>query len=753
MATQTLPQTETRPTPARGALRWRLALILGVLAVVVIAGAALAAKWVDESTRVQAQVRVGDLAVGGMTRAEAEAAIREHFAGVVDTPVTLQLGDRVWTYPARDLGTALNTAAVVDAAYKAGRTNTAAATPVPLVFTHDRTQAAAVLATLASGVAVAPRDAQLDPTAEGVVVRAAAEGRQLDEAATWQAITAATDAYPFQPAAVAVAAVPPSVADKDLAGAAALAHRLSDQPLVFTTTIEGEVKTWTLDTPALRDMVVLGKDGTGKATVAEQLDESKLRAQLQTIATEIAREAVNARLELPDFKTVVTLYPDVSARNLDVDTSLRRAQAAALLSGTARTVPLAVVETPAPVQAAELQPLKDKLDRVMRDGITLRYGSQSYNLPGERLALFIYLTPGEDGSAASYNVRIEDSDMTRLVQAIAKTVNVPAQEARYRQVNKQVTIVAQPSDGLQVDVTASAANLKAAALAGQAEAELVTHVTHPTAGLVDPSTIQTPDLLASGSTDYRNSSEERNWNVTFGASKLDGWYVAPGATFSLNDTLGDLTLEAGFKMGWAILVEAGNATTIPSEAGGICQVATTLYHSVFWTGLPVTEYHHHSYWISTYGQKPDGMQGLDATISPPWSDFQFRNTTGNWILVRAKGDTKTLTVQLYGTNPHWQIKVNGPTITNIVKTDPKPREETNDKLPQGRRIMVEHAQDGFTSTIERTVLDQNGNTLDHWTITNNYLPSHNTYVTGTGKDVATPAPAPAAPTATATPAP
>jgi vancomycin resistance protein YoaR len=751
MATQTLRQTDTHPTPARSALRWRIALILGVVAVVLIAGAALAAKWVDESTRVPAQVRVGDLVVGGMTRAEAEAAIRERFAGVVDTPVTLQLGDRVWTYPARDLGAALDTAAVATAAYNAGRNGNAAITPVALVFTHDQAQAATVLETLATGVAVAPVDAQLDESADGVVIRPAAEGRQLDAAATWQAITDATAQYPFRPAEVAVAAVPPTVADKDLAEAAALAHRLSDQPLDFTATIDEQTKTWTLDVATLRDMVVIGKDGTGKATVAEQLDETKLRAHLQAMATEIAREAVNARLDLPDFKTVVNLTPDVSARDLDVDTSLRRAQAAALVSGTGRTVQLAVVETPAPVQAAELQPLKDKLDRVMRDGITLQGGGNTYRLAGERLALFIYLEPGEDGSAASYQVRVEDSDMARLAQAIAKEVNVPVREARYRLVNKQITVVQQPSDGLALDVDATAANIKAAVLAGQAQADLVTHVVHPVAGMVDTSTIETPDLLASGSTDYRNSSAERNRNVTFGASKLDGWYIPPGATFSLNEALGDLTLEAGFKMGWAILVEAGNATTIPSEAGGICQVATTLYHSVFWTGLPVTEYHHHSYWISTYGQKPDGMQGLDATISPPWSDFQFRNTTGNWILIKAKGDTKTLTVQLYGTNPNWQIKVNGPKITNIVKTDQTPREQTNDKLPQGRRVMVEHAQDGFTSTIERTVLDQNGNTLDHWTITNNYLPSHNTYVTGTGKDV--PTPTPAAPAATPVPTP
>jgi vancomycin resistance protein YoaR len=744
MATQTLPQRDTGQTPARSLLNWRLGAILAAVLVLVLAGGALAAKWVDESTRIQAQVRVGDLAVGGMTRPEAAAAIRDHFAGVVDTPVTLRAGDRVWTYPARALGAAPDVAAAAQAAFDAGRTGTAATVPIPLTFTHDRAQAAEVLATLTKAVAVAPTDAQLDPSADGVVVRASAEGRQLDEAATWQAITAATAHYPFDTVQVAVAPVAPTVDDKDLADTAALAHRLSDQPLTFTASLDGQTKTWTIDTPALRDMVVIGKDGTGQATVAEELDPAKLRAQLQNMAADVARDPVNARLELPDFQTVVTLEPDVSARDLDIETSLRRAQAAALVSGTGRTVQLAVVETPAKVQAAQLQPLKDKLDRVMRDGIALHYGSQTYQIEGKRIALFIYLNDSSDGSADSYSVRIEDSDMTRLAQAIAKDVNVPAQEVRYRMVNNQVNVVQQPSNGLEVDVAATAANIKAAALAGQTETELVTHVTHPTASAVDPSTIQTPDLLATGSTDYRNSSEERNWNVTFGASKLDGWYIAPGATFSLNDALGDLTLEAGFKMGWAILVEAGNATTIPSEAGGICQVATTLYHSVFWTGLPVTEYHHHSYWISTYGVKPDGMQGLDATISPPWSDFKFRNTTGNWLLIRARGDKKTLTVQLYGTDPHWQVKVNGPVITDVVKTDQTPREETNDKLPLGRRVMVEHAQDGFTSTIERTVLDQTGNTLDHWTIKNSYLPSHNTYVTGTGKDVPTPGPAPAA---------
>jgi vancomycin resistance protein YoaR len=437
------------------------------------------------------------------------------------------------------------------------------------------------------------------------------------------------------------------------------------------------------------------------------------------------------------------LHPEVSARELDVATTVRRAQAAALVSGAGRTVPLAVVETPATVQGPMLKPLQDKLDRIMRDGVTLRYGSQSYHVKGERLALFIYVTPGEDGLPENYEVTVSDEDMQRLARAIAKELYEPAREVRYRLVDGKITLVQAPKEGMEVDVVPTAANLKAATLAGEAQADMAWHPIRPSTGEVDTATIKTPDLLAGGQTYYGASSAERNWNVTYGASKLDGWYIPPGEVFSVNEALGPLTLEAGFKMGWAILVEGGDATTIPSEAGGICQVSTTLFHGVFRAGLPVTEYHHHSYWIANYGRAPSGMQGLDSTISPPWSDLKFRNNTGNWVLIRSKGDTQNLTIQLYGTNPGWEVRIKNPVITDIVKTDPRLRRETSDKLPAGKVVRVETAQDGFTSTIERTVL-KDGAVVDQWTIKNTYLPAHNVEVVGTGKDVPTPGPVPTA---------
>jgi hypothetical protein len=46
--------------------------------------------------------------------------------------------------------------------------------------------------------------------------------------------------------------------------------------------------------------------------------------------------------------------------------------------------------------------------------------------------------------------------------------------------------------------------------------------------------------------------------------------------------------------------------------------------------------------------------------------------------------------------------------------------------------MVEHAQDGFTSDIHRQVFDKTGAKIDDWHAQGTYLPSHDTYVTGTG---------------------
>jgi vancomycin resistance protein YoaR len=518
-----------------------------------------------------------------------------------------------------------------------------------------------------------------------------------------------------------------------------MVHRLADKPLTLTGPgPDGKVLSWTVPPSTLRTWLQISTDAAGAPVVADKLDEAKLTSFVQGLAADLKRDPKDAVLALPNYATSASLTPDVAGQQLNVAASLPLAQAAAA-DGDTRSAELTLDSVPAAVSAAMLQPLKDQLDAAMRDGLTLSGGGKTYQITGRRLALILYVDPSPAGAAAPYQITVTDRDLARLAAQVADDVDVPAQNATYRLVNNQITLVHQPADGIRVDQDKTAAAIKDAILNSKKTADLTLITVKPQFAATDQANqILTPDLLQADSTYYGGSSPERNWNVTLGAQKLDGWLIPPGGTFSTNDALGELTLDAGFKMGWAILVQAGNATTIPSEAGGICQVATTLFHPVFWAGLPIVERHHHSYWIASYGLKPLGMQGLDATISPPDSDFRFKNTTGNWLLIRAIGDHQNVRVELWGTNPGWKVKVDQPVITNVVRTDHTPRQQTSDKLPAGRKVMVEHAQDGFTSDIHRQVFDKTGAKIDDWHAQGTYLPSHDTYVTGTGP--ASPAP-------------
>lgn len=75
--------------------------------------------------RVYPAVVVADVPVGGLTPAEAEAALRARAAAIESQVVSLSLGDRRWEASLRDLGAAADVPAGLDAAYAIGREESA----------------------------------------------------------------------------------------------------------------------------------------------------------------------------------------------------------------------------------------------------------------------------------------------------------------------------------------------------------------------------------------------------------------------------------------------------------------------------------------------------------------------------------------------------------------------------------------------------------------------------------------------------
>jgi vancomycin resistance protein YoaR len=364
--------------------------------------------------------------------------------------------------------------------------------------------------------------------------------------------------------------------------------------------------------------------------------------------------------------------------------------------------------------------------------INLTWGTNTSTLQANALAPAIRFVerPGESTKLA---LDVDAAALAQVLETKKSDVEVPAKDAKLRYLDGKVFVVEPEVKGTTLDIQKSAATLKTALLQGQGTAALSTTPVDPQVTAAMAGSISIKERLTSGETYYAGSVANRKFNVEHATQLVNGSLIAPGATFSFNGAVGGIDLAHGFKVGYGIVATSnGSVSTVPSVGGGVCQVSTTLFHAVFWAGMPIVERNWHLYWIPTYGQKPSGLTGLDATVDSDYGlDFQFKNTTDNWLAIVATANGSALRFELWGTNPGWTVDVDDPAISNRVKANTEMQYEESDQLPKGQTVFVEHAEDGFDVGIHRRV-SKDGQVLDDVNLRSHYVPSNNVTLVGTG---------------------
>lgn len=729
----------------------RLLLAVVALMLLIIAiPAALVAYQAAHEGRVYNGVKALGVDLGGMNRAEAAAALGRAAAGYPNTTLAVQAGSQSWTFAPGDLGLGMDIDKTAEAALQYGRSGDfmsnagaelhalfsgAAITPS---IKHDAAKVQRAVEKIAADVDKPTVDSKLTQDSGGkVTITASSTGATLDREALNSSITQALGESPLPSVPVVQARLQsqaPKITEAVLQRSQSQAMALTEQPIELSL----DDQSWTLQPEDLRGMLSLpaAPDGSYSAS----LDSSALADFLKPVADKVRVEPTDATVVVG--KGTVTLTPDKSGKALEVPAAVAAIEQAAKSQDTAgRTVTLPLKDVPAAQTAADVQPVYSKVNALVTQGIRLRYkddGEETgYTLRGASVTGFLDVASAQ-GGPGPLQVVIDDEVLAGRISGVSYEINRQPTDARFRMVNGTPTKITSGQDGLRVDEKASLLATRQAIQnfsgTGKLQVDLAVADTAPTITNADMANISTPDMLSYGQTSYANSSAARATNVQLGTSNLNGALIPPGGVFSVDDTIGPLTLDAGFKMGYAIMhTDDGSLTTVPAEAGGICQVSTTLFHAVFHAGLPVVERHWHSYWIGIYGVAPTGLQGLDATIAPPDLDFRWKNSTSNWILIKATADGKNVRFELWGVNPHWTVKVAGPVITNVVPTTQDMIYEDSDALPKGQTVQVEHAQNGFDASITRTVTDSSGNVVDKWTANSHYEPAHDRTLTGTGK--------------------
>ena len=391
-----------------------------------------------------------------------------------------------------------------------------------------------------------------------------------------------------------------------------------------------------------------------------------------------------------------------AGRRLDQDAAGARIVRALARLERGHTVALPVRIDPIDVTAADLAPAARQARTALSGPVRLEYEGTRWKLPRWRIAELLALPVGGDTKLA-----IAGPGAEAWFAKLRKTVERAPVDATFAAAGDGVQVVP-AKDGLAVDVPATAKAILAAATSPTARTTaLVVRTAPPERSTAEAQAMGIERRLASYTTLYAGTWD-RITNLKLAISLLNGALVAPGATFSFNERVGERTIERGFRPAPVIIKDEYEEDV----GGGVSQVATTVFNAAWEAGLKIAERAPHSLYISRY------QTGRDATVNYPDLDLKFVNDTPKWIFVGGSAGDSGITVSIFGGGPERRVESGEGTIR---VTGPAPvRRIPDPELLKGRTEIEEEGSPARATSVTRTVYDEQGNVLHDETWNTSY---------------------------------
>lgn len=448
---------------------------------------------------------------------------------------------------------------------------------------------------------------------------------------------------------------------------------------------------------SLNPVKVIGHlTGGVERSLSTTVDDGRLTAAVEQAAGQLEVAPKEGSISVAGGK--VTVVEPVKGQEVEVGATVD-----AVAAGWPRAVPfVARVDESAPkVTADELERVRTEFaDEAMSGPVAFKAGNKTFEVPAAALAPAITFPADSEGRITP---TFDDKKVIAVVTAAAKKAGavVAAKDARVTFRNGQPTVVPALT-GVVLDTTKIVGPVKEALTSPDRAVVIPVTVSQPTFTTEKAKATLPEGQISTFTTYFAANGGGRVTNIRIAARTLNGTYVPPGGTFSLNGVLGRRTPDKGYVKGGVI----SEGRLSENYGGGISQVSTTLFNAAFFAGVEFKEYMAHGFYISRY------PEGREATISYPYPDNRWVNTTDGGIYIRAHSSGGQVTVSFYGTKK-WDITATKSPRRNIVQpkkiTDPSPECITQAPTP------------GFDVTVMR-IFKQNGRTVRTQPFTTHYNP-------------------------------
>src|SRR3990172_2642074 len=394
------------------------------------------------------------------------------------------------------------------------------------------------------------------------------------------------------------------------------------------------------------------------------LDENRLAGEIASIASYINIPAVEPEIQIETFGKTKRVNVSLGENGQEVDEQKLISRVRAVVAaGDNEEIEIPIVRITPKLSDDEAKTVLTRAEKIVDRMVEVKFDELAlkWDIGDEELTKWI------DAGGGWKRPLIE-----LWGQQLAQNVDRPAQNAQLHFVRPGRVEEFKPGrDGDRVDQLGLTANIEAALtrlLSGSPKevVDFPVERTTPEVKTGDANNLGIKKLIGPGESWFVGSITNRIYNLQKAAAEINGVLVAPGETFSFNQTVGDISSATGYRQ--AYIIKEGR--TILGDGGGVCQVSSTLFRAVLSAGLPIEARTAHAFRVSYYEVKY--QPGFDATVFQPEPDFKFRNDTQGHILIQTVYDEKTkyLAFEIYGTSDGRKVEISKARIWDVVAPPP-----------------------------------------------------------------------------------
>jgi vancomycin resistance protein YoaR len=452
------------------------------------------------------------------------------------------------------------------------------------------------------------------------------------------------------------------------------------------------------------------------------IDAQALATRISAYAATLAADPVEASVRLTDNQGY-EVQAGSSGRLADPTAAIAAAfqQAGALDAPPRLEFDLPVTTVEPHVTTAEAAQAKDDAERLSAP-IELKVAKEAFMITGASLRSWITFGPL---AGRSYGPTLDTTGLAATVTKLAKRIDRTAVNASFTTRGGAISGVTPSRDGQKMNVTATTRQIQAliaARVAGATTSSITpaVRITEPALTTAEAAAARPRMRMISQWKTIFYLSEKNGFgaNIWVPSRLIDGYVVAPGATFDFWDAVGPVSRAKGFRQGGAII----NGRTEPQGAlaGGICSCSTTLFNAALRAGFQMGARRNHFYYIDRY------PLGLDATVfisaSGAKQTMSWTNDTQYPVLIRGyqirAGGTGWVKFALFSVPTGRRVSFATSRRRNLRYASDIVQYAST--LAPGVRQRVEYPVDGFNVTAVRTVRDRHGKVIHHDVYYSNY---------------------------------